>query len=240
MAMRWCIVAGLAAALGLLALPATADDPVVYTGCINVANGSLYNVHEGTVPMQPCKEKDTQISWNMAGVKGDKGDPGKDGLNGVNGLPGLNGANGLNGDPGAKGDTGPAGPADGAQTPFRTVFFEKTADLVSVPMPGECIGKNLVVENVSIHVTMSPAEARMGGFMLAVNDMGTFFDLTAAPSWTDSLGRYYYAFIETKLRIPPGAALTFVPTKASSDSSYTSFFAVGVSIGGYCVAPAAE
>lgn len=74
--MRWCVLAGLVAALGLLALPATADDPVVYTGCINTANGSLYNVQEGTVPTQPCKKKDKQISWNMAGQPGPPGPPG--------------------------------------------------------------------------------------------------------------------------------------------------------------------
>ena len=74
--MRWCAVAGIVAALGLLAPPATADDPVVYTGCIQKSNGSLYNVREGTAPMQPCKSKDKQISWNMAGQPGPEGPPG--------------------------------------------------------------------------------------------------------------------------------------------------------------------
>jgi hypothetical protein len=65
-----------AAVLMLVALPALADEPLVYTGCIAKSNGSLYNVAVGTTPMQPCKAKDTQISWNMAGQPGPQGSPG--------------------------------------------------------------------------------------------------------------------------------------------------------------------
>jgi hypothetical protein len=63
----------LVAALVLLAVPALGDQPGVYTGCIQKSNGSLYNVQEGTVPTQPCKSKDKQISWNMAGQPGPQG-----------------------------------------------------------------------------------------------------------------------------------------------------------------------
>ena len=66
----------LAAALMLVAVPALGDQPVVYTGCIQKSNGSLYNVQEGTMPTQPCKSKDKQISWNMAGQPGPPGPPG--------------------------------------------------------------------------------------------------------------------------------------------------------------------
>ncbi len=66
----------LAAGLMLVALPAFADQTAVYTGCIQKSNGSLYNVQEGTVPTQPCKAKDKQISWNMAGQPGPQGPPG--------------------------------------------------------------------------------------------------------------------------------------------------------------------
>jgi hypothetical protein len=66
----------LAAGLMLVVLPAFADQPAVYTGCIQKSNGSLYNVQEGTAPTQPCKSKDKQITWNMAGQPGPQGPPG--------------------------------------------------------------------------------------------------------------------------------------------------------------------
>ncbi len=66
---------GLAAALVLLAVPALAQD-VVYTGCIKSGDGTLYSVRAGTTPMAPCKAKDNQISWNMAGQPGPQGPPG--------------------------------------------------------------------------------------------------------------------------------------------------------------------
>jgi Right handed beta helix region len=59
----------------LLAVPALAQD-VVYTGCIRSADGSLYSVRAGTAPMAPCRGKDKQISWNMAGQPGPQGPPG--------------------------------------------------------------------------------------------------------------------------------------------------------------------
>jgi hypothetical protein len=65
----------LAATLALLAVPALAQN-IVYTGCIRSADGSLYNVREGTAPMAPCRAKDKQISWNMAGQPGPPGPPG--------------------------------------------------------------------------------------------------------------------------------------------------------------------
>src|SRR5512136_1166363 len=72
----------LALALIFVASLALAADPVVYTGCLSTSNGTLYSVHDGTTPMQPCKDKDLQISWNMAGVPGQKGDPGPQGPSG--------------------------------------------------------------------------------------------------------------------------------------------------------------
>jgi type VI protein secretion system component Hcp len=66
-------------ALMLAASVAVAADPVVYTGCLSTSNGTLYSVHDGATPMQPCKDKDLQISWNMAGVPGERGDPGPQG-----------------------------------------------------------------------------------------------------------------------------------------------------------------
>jgi hypothetical protein len=65
----------LVATLALLAVPALAQD-MVFTGCIRSADGSLYNVREGTAPMKPCRAKDKQISWNMAGQPGPPGPPG--------------------------------------------------------------------------------------------------------------------------------------------------------------------
>ena len=47
----------LAASLALLAVPALAQDPIVYTGCLKSSDGSLYSVREGTVPMTPCKAR---------------------------------------------------------------------------------------------------------------------------------------------------------------------------------------
>jgi len=66
----------LVAALALLALPALAQDPTVYTGCLKSADGTLYSVRVGTTPMAPCKSKDKGISWNMAGQPGPPGPPG--------------------------------------------------------------------------------------------------------------------------------------------------------------------
>jgi len=66
----------LAAILALLALPALAQDPIVYTGCLKSSNGTLYSVRVGTVPLSPCKAQDKQISWNMAGLPGPQGPPG--------------------------------------------------------------------------------------------------------------------------------------------------------------------
>jgi type VI protein secretion system component Hcp len=90
----------LAVAMMFVASLALAADPVVYTGCISTSNGTLYSVHDGTTPMQPCKDKDLQISWNMAGVQGPKGN---DGPQGAMGYPGAQGV------PGQIGPQGPSG-----------------------------------------------------------------------------------------------------------------------------------
>ncbi len=90
----------LAVALMFVASLALAADPVVYTGCINTSTGTLYSVHDGTTPMQPCKDKDLQISWNMAGVQGPKGDAGPQGAMGYPGQQGVEGPTGPQGPPG--------------------------------------------------------------------------------------------------------------------------------------------
>jgi hypothetical protein len=163
--MRWCAVAGLVAALGLLALPATADDSVVYTGCIQVSNGSLYNVHEGTVPMQPCKDKDKQIGWNMAGVKGDKGDTGL-------GIPGNPGQDGRDGRDGRDGAPGPAGESsEGAKTPLNLSLAEITgANTTYLPVPDQCLGRILVIEGVSVRALAEPSNTVLARVFLKGED----------------------------------------------------------------------
>ena len=66
----------LAAAVALVAVPALAQGPIVYTGCLKSSDGSLHSVREGAAPMAPCKAKDKQISWNMAGQPGPPGPSG--------------------------------------------------------------------------------------------------------------------------------------------------------------------
>ena len=90
----------LAVVLVLAAVPALAADEVSYTGCLSTANGSLYSVHEGAAPMQPCKDKDRQISWNTAGVPGPRGDTGVQGPIGYPGPQGVAGPTGAQGPPG--------------------------------------------------------------------------------------------------------------------------------------------
>lgn len=112
--MKLKVVVGLA----LLAVPARAQDSaptVVYTGCIQASNGSLYNVHEGGAPMQPCRTPDRLISWSMQGPKGEKGDKGDGGpvgpmgYKGEQGVAGPTGAQGQTGPQGQKGDQGETG-----------------------------------------------------------------------------------------------------------------------------------
>jgi hypothetical protein len=62
-------------AVGLLVPAVSAAQDVVYTGCIKSGDGSLYNIRQATTPMAPCKGKDKQISWNMAGQPGPPGPP---------------------------------------------------------------------------------------------------------------------------------------------------------------------
>lgn len=63
-------------AVGLLVPASLAAQDVVYTGCIKSTDGSLYSVRADTTPLAPCKAKDKQISWNMAGQLGPQGPPG--------------------------------------------------------------------------------------------------------------------------------------------------------------------
>lgn len=60
----------------LLVPTGLAAQDVVYTGCIRSADGSLYNVRQGTSPVAPCRAKDNQINWNMFGPQGPQGPPG--------------------------------------------------------------------------------------------------------------------------------------------------------------------
>jgi type VI protein secretion system component Hcp len=156
----------LVVAVALIALPVLAEEPVVYTGCINTSTGTLYSVHQGTEPMQPCKDKDWQISWNMAGAPGPKGDQGEPGQAGPMGYPGAQGVagpagpQGLAGPQGPQGAAGPEGPAgpqgpqgencssDGAGTAALQVIGrlvihgspDIAADIFAVGMGAEMVG----------------------------------------------------------------------------------------------------
>jgi hypothetical protein len=63
----------------------------------------------------PCKKRETRLSWNVVGPKGDKGDPGiagpvgPQGPAGKDGAPGPEGPAGANGKDGAQGPAGPSG-----------------------------------------------------------------------------------------------------------------------------------
>lgn len=78
--------------------------------------------------MAECTSRETAISWNQEGPKGDTGLPGDAGPKGDKGDPGEPGPQGLPGEQGARGEPGAAGPAgpqgekgdpgdDGAQGP---------------------------------------------------------------------------------------------------------------------------
>jgi hypothetical protein len=143
----------LVAALALVGLPASAQEPVVYTGCIASANGNLYAVHEGGVPMSPCQRNDRAISWNMAGQKGDKGDTGV----GVPGPQGLTGARGPQGLTGPQGPVGPAGP----QEPVKQDFFIGLGGASArADVPQQCVGKSLVIETVSFEGWVAGGQAQ--------------------------------------------------------------------------------
>jgi type VI protein secretion system component Hcp len=103
-------------ALMLAASLALAADPTVYTGCLATSTGTLYSVHDGTTPMQPCKDKDLQISWNMAGVPGPQGPEGPQGpmgYTGGQGVPGQTGPQGPEGQDCSAGGSGGAQPVIG-------------------------------------------------------------------------------------------------------------------------------
>jgi hypothetical protein len=224
------------AALALLALPASAQnpEPVVYTGCIASATGSLYAVHEGTVPMYPCQKNDRFISWNKAGVKGDKGDPGQNGLNGAPGLPGQNGLNGQDGAPGATGPAGPAAPVEGTQTVLAIELVPVSSTLV----PSECQGKNIVVQNVAF-VGLIDVAYQLIGLDLMVNlspgHRATPFELSS--SGVIGSNRLYVFNKNVMLRYPANATgfgINVYTEPSTSLGSYHMF------LNGYCVdAPAA-
>jgi hypothetical protein len=253
--MRWCAL--VLAALLLVVLPVLAEDPVVYTGCIQVSNGSLYNVHLGTDPMQPCKEKDQQISWNMLGPKGDKGDKGDTGVGvvGPQGLTGATGPQGLTGPQGPvgpqgptgmqgpQGDTGPAGAAvpaasiDGTQTPLHiSAIIPRPAYSASREVPLECRGKSIVIEEIGLYayVREGPLRAVSYGAMEASGDGAALALELPAPVLSGTLYEYSRNY-KVKLRYrpdTPGFNGGIVVSSALPD------WFVAIDLFGYCVATA--
>ncbi len=120
------ILAGLvlaAALVGGVAWATIPNENGVYTACKLNATGTIRLIDPSgpsTSLLSRCTTRETQITWNQ---KGPKGEPGGAGANGTNGVDGTNGADGAKGDPclatdpgciGPKGDTGAAG-AQGPQ-----------------------------------------------------------------------------------------------------------------------------
>ena len=58
---------------------AWASEPVAYTGCLKVSEGTLYNMQIGDRPLAPCKDRDTVVTWNQEGPKGPAGPVGEPG-----------------------------------------------------------------------------------------------------------------------------------------------------------------
>jgi hypothetical protein len=83
------------------------DDPI--QACYNNTNGQLRRVNSPS----DCKNHETSISWNTAGLQGSAGPQGPAGPQGA---PGPQGAMGPQGAPGPQGATGPQGAA-GPQGP---------------------------------------------------------------------------------------------------------------------------
>jgi hypothetical protein len=73
-----------------VALAQASGDPTVIHACKHPSGGWLRQVSAST----QCRRRETAVSWNIAGAKGDKGDPGEPGA------PGAPGPVGPKGDPG--------------------------------------------------------------------------------------------------------------------------------------------
>jgi hypothetical protein len=82
-------VVAVAVAAGV-ALAQDTGEPAVIHACKHPSGRSLRQVSGPT----QCRRRETAVSWNIAGAKGDKGDPGEPGA------PGAPGPAGPKGDPG--------------------------------------------------------------------------------------------------------------------------------------------
>jgi len=235
----------LAVVFALLALPAFADEPVVYTGCLSKESGALYYVRQGTVPLKPCKDrdrdrdKDLQISWNMAGPQGPKGDKGDPGLQGIQGFPGpqgLTGAQGPQGLTGPQGPPGQAGTVEGTETPFWVHIPFGAApgqNPTQVPIPAECSGKHIVIEHIDLLANLDIGV--LAGAFVQDQDLTRLHTIPPPPEGVEVPGgsRRYFQSENVKLRLPPG-------TVALWGGGFFGTNAVGtaeVLVFGYCVAP---
>ena len=61
----------------IMFIPATVPAQTI-TGCLT-PRGFIVKVNEGDEPKSPCNRRQTQISWQQQGEKGDQGDPGQKG-----------------------------------------------------------------------------------------------------------------------------------------------------------------
>jgi hypothetical protein len=101
-----CAVTAAVAAGGSAAALATDNSPSnVYQGCLRAGNGDLYHVMLNPSSPPSCNPRDTLVSWNQTGPKGDTGPQGPKGDTGAIGPPGVNGDAGATGQPGADGKT---------------------------------------------------------------------------------------------------------------------------------------
>lgn len=82
------------------------ENNTVYYACVDWHNGKINMVSD----TGDCGNKETKISWNQIGPKGEKGDTGAIGPQGPKGDKGDTGAAGPQGLKGDKGDTGATGP----------------------------------------------------------------------------------------------------------------------------------
>jgi hypothetical protein len=109
--------------LGLVASAAPAQE---VSGCVNVSDGKLSRVAVGPEPMEPCRQNEFQLTWNLQGVSGEvgpQGPAGPQGPVGPQGPGGPAGSQGAPGVPGPQGPQGPQGPAGVGETSFRFVGY---------------------------------------------------------------------------------------------------------------------
>ena len=231
----------LTAVLVLLALPAFAANPVVYTGCLSKESGTLYYVQQGTAPLRPCRdrdrgrEKDQQISWNMVGPQGPIG------LTGPQGPQGPTGAQGPQGPVGPAGPAGPAGAEEGTQTPFYLASSGGGSGSVvkfpTTPVPVVCAGKQIVIERIVTTMVTGSDVLEVASSLAAAPDDSTHY----LPGATGVVsGPNEVTFVQSqavKLRFPSSTTgfsarvdLTSPTGGPLNASGYLRLF-------GYCVAP---